>query len=296
MRQYKMVAIDLDGTLLDASSKVSERSRIAVRRALDAGILICFATGRNWTEAKPVLDAVAHYDCAVFVGGAMVVDTKNEVVLHRMLMDPDLAREVSGFLESRGHSVMAVQDVTTSGGIDYVISGDLPLHPSTQYWIDHASIKVQRFPRLSEFAHEHTARVSIVGDRDPTDIVAADMIEHFGPRIVTHSIYVAGSGVNIVEVFDPAVNKWQGVLKVAERHGIEAAEIIAIGDDMNDLPMLREAGLGVAMGNARPEAKAVAKRVIGSNREEGLAAFLDELVTHHTVRPLSEVDGGKTNV
>ncbi|HEV7300422.1 MAG TPA: HAD family hydrolase [Tepidisphaeraceae bacterium] len=296
MRQFKMVAIDLDGTLLDPSSNVSERSRVAVRRALDAGILICFATGRNWTESKPILDAVAHYDCAVFVGGAMVVDTKNEVALHRMLMDPALAREVSGFFEDRGQGVMAVQDVTTSGGIDYVISGDAPLHPSTEYWISHAKIKVERFPRLSEFGHEHTARVSIVGDRDVTDTVAAEMVEHFGQRIVTHSIYVASGNVNIVEVFDPAVNKWQGILKVAERHNILASEIIAIGDDMNDLPMLREAGLGVAMGNARPEAKAVAKRVIGSNREEGLAAFLDELVTHHTVQPLSEVDGGETNV
>jgi hypothetical protein len=291
MKQYKMIAIDLDGTLLNAAGQVSDRSRSAVRRALDAGLLVCFATGRNWTESKAVLEAVAHYDCAVFVGGAMVVDTKNEVVLHRTLMDADLAREVSAFLESRGQAVLAMQDTTASGGVDYVISGQIPLHRATEFWLGHGPMTVQRVPTLSTFSHEHTVRLGIVGERASTDAVAAEMAERFGSRIVSHAIYVEPYDVNIVEVFDPAVNKWQGILHVAARHNIARDEIIAIGDDMNDLPMLREAGLGVAMGNARPEAKAVAKRVIGTNADEGLAAFLDELVSHHAVTPLREVDG-----
>jgi len=60
---------------------------------------------------------------------------------------------------------------------------------------------------------------------------------------------------------------------------------IAVGDDVNDLPMIRNAGLGVAMGNARPEVKAVANRVMGANTDEVLAAFLDELIDHHLVEP-----------
>lgn len=60
--RYRLIAIDLDGTLLSPSGEVTERSKSAVHRALDAGLLVCFATGRNWTESKTVLDAVAHYD------------------------------------------------------------------------------------------------------------------------------------------------------------------------------------------------------------------------------------------
>src|SRR5207244_11185583 len=111
-----------------------------------------------------------------------------------------------------------------------------------------------------------------------------------GERVVRQSLYVPAYGVEVLEVFDPAVNKWEGVLHVARRHGIEPEEIVAVGDDLNDLPMLRHAGLGVAMGNARPEAKAAAKRVIGSNAEEGLAKFLEELVATHAVEPLAEVE------
>src|SRR3954463_1372456 len=123
---YRMIAIDLDGTLLSPAGKVTERTKSAVHRCLSAGLLVCFATGRNWTESKTVLDAVAHYDTAVFVGGAMVIDTKHRVTLHRTMMQPQLAREVAGFFESRGHAALAMQD-TASAGFDYVVSGELPL-------------------------------------------------------------------------------------------------------------------------------------------------------------------------
>lgn len=289
MRQYKMIAIDLDGTLLNPSGNVSDASKAAVRRALDAGLFVCFATGRNWTESKAVLDAVAHYDCAVFVGGAMVIDTKNEVVLHRTLMGPQLAREVSAFLEDRGQCVLALQD-TTSAGYDYLVSGDNPMNDETEMWMAFANAIVHRKPRLADHDHEHTVRIGVVAPADVAGPLASQMQQHFGPRIVSHSIGVPMHHMTIVEVFDPAVNKWQGILHVAGRHGIKAREIIAIGDDINDLPMLAEAGLGVAMGNARPEAKAIAKRIIGTNRDEGLAAFLDELVSHHTVKPLVDVE------
>src|SRR5206468_7743365 len=102
--------------------------------------------------------------------------------------------------------------------------------------------------------------------------------EKFAERIFGLAIRVPHAGVDVYEVFDPAVNKWEGILHVARRHQIDPSQIIAIGDDLNDVPMIKSAGLGVAMGNGHPEVKAIAKRVIGSNEEEGLAAFLEELV------------------
>ena len=97
-----------------------------------------------------------------------------------------------------------------------------------------------------------------------------------------------GSEIEVLEIFDPSVNKWEGILHVARRHNISAEQIIAIGDDMNDLHMIENAGLGVAMGNARPAVQAIAKRVIGTNREEGLAVFLEEIVESRMVEPLDE--------
>src|SRR5206468_3334132 len=98
----------------------------------------------------------------------------------------------------------------------------------------------------------------------------------FADRIVVQAIFVPAYDVEVLEVFDPSVNKWEGLLHVARHHDIDPSQIIAVGDDLNDLAMIKNAGLGVAMGNARPEVKAIATKIIGANREEGLAAFLDE--------------------
>src|SRR5690242_14319108 len=108
--RFRMIAIDLDGTLLSPDGRVTPRAKAAVHRALSAGLLVCFATGRNWTESKTVIDAVEHYGTAVFVGGAMVIDTRQRVTLHRTMMQPALAAAVCGALESLGHAALALQD------------------------------------------------------------------------------------------------------------------------------------------------------------------------------------------
>ena len=282
--QYRMICIDLDGTLLCPRGTVTERVRNAIHRALRAGLLVVFATGRNWTESRTVLEAVQHYDSAVFVGGAMVVDTKNQVTLHRTMMEPKLAAEVSDLLERSGHAVLALQDTRTAG-VDYVVSGDIPVNTETARWMKMTKAALHQVPRLGNFSHEHTIRVGIVAEPSETLRLQQALAERFGERIVMQAIRVPTANVDVLEIFDPAVNKWQGILHVARRHNIDPSQIIAIGDDLNDLAMIKNAGLGVAMGNARPEVKAIAKRIIKPNHEEGLAEFLEELVQRHIVEP-----------
>ena len=281
-----MVAIDLDGTLLSGEGLVTPRTKAAIHAVLAAGLRVCFATGRNWTESKATLAAVDHHDTAVFVGGAMVVDTRQEHTLHRTMMRPALASELCAFLETRGFAALALQDTHTAAGVDYLASADLPLEPTVETWVRVTRGILHRVHNLSRHDHAHTLRVSLVAPRETAQVVMQQLTATFGDRIVAHAVTVMAHDVDVIEVFDPAVNKWQGILKVSTPLGIRPEQIIAVGDDMNDLPMIRQAGLGVAMGNARPEVKAVADRVIGSNREDGLARFLEELVDQHRPQPL----------
>ena len=287
--RYRMIAIDLDGTLLSPRGEVTPRTKAAIHRALGAGLLVCFATGRNYTESRTVLDAVEHYGSAVFVGGAMVIDTAKQVTLHRMLMEPQLAAAVSQVLEDFGHAVLALQD-TAHAGVDYLITEGIEVNNSTAMWMRLTNAKVRRVPNLGKFAHEHTVRVGIVAEADDIDDVKRALSERFGERVFMHNIFVPAQRVQVLEVFDPSVNKWEGILHIARAHDIDASQIVAIGDDVNDLHMITNAGLGVAMGNARDEIKAIAKRVIGTNHEEGLAGFLEELVESHAVAPMGAAD------
>jgi hypothetical protein len=284
MASYQMIVIDLDGTLLSPAGLVTPATKAAIRRALDAGLLICFATGRNWTESRDVLDALEHYPTAVFVGGAMVIDTDHEVTLHRKLMEPKLAGEVCDRLEKAGHAALALQDSETAG-VDYLISAKAPINAATQAWMSITNARLHQVESLAQYSHEHTIRLGICAEPDEVSKAKRELDERFGSRIFCQSLNVPTYGVQILEIFDPAVNKWEGVLHLARRHNLQPAQIVAVGDDINDLPMIQNAGLGVAMGNARPQVKAAAKRVIGTNAEDGLAAFLNELVVQHKVEP-----------
>src|SRR5689334_19528955 len=286
MPQYRMIAIDLDGTLLSPTGEVTPRTKAAVHTALRAGLLICFATGRNMTESQMVLDAVAHYDTAVFVGGAMVIDTRQRTTLHRTAMQPQLAREICALLEEMGHAALALQD-TGQAGVDYLISDGIELNHATHQWLKVTRATVHKRADLATTTHEHTVRVGIVAGPEQAKDVQAKLTELYDGRIVCHSIHVPAYGVDVLEVFDPAVNKWEGILHVARRHGILPEQIIAVGDDINDITMLANAGLGVAMGNAKPEAVAVADRVINHNGADGLAEFLEELVDTEAVAPMA---------
>ena len=290
MPQYRMIAIDLDGTLLSPSGEVTPRTKAAVHRALEAGLLVCFATGRNMTESQMVLDAVAHYDTAVFVGGAMVIDTKQRTTLHRTAMQPDLAREICALLETMGHAALALQD-TGEAGVDYLISDGIELNHATNQWLKVTRATVHKRTDLATTTHEHTVRVGIVAGPEQAKDVQRRLNDEYDGRIVCHSIHVPAYGVDVLEVFDPAVNKWEGILHVARRHGILPEQIIAVGDDINDVTMLANAGLGVAMGNAKPEAVAVADRVINHNGQDGLAEFLEELVATGAVAPMRHQRG-----
>ena len=274
---YRLIAIDLDGTLLNPQGRVSDRTRNAIHRVLGTGARVCFATGRNWRESRPIFDAVGHLDVAVTVGGAVVMDAVAGRILHRRTMNGTLAAEVCRVLEDGGNAVLALQDHEVSD-VDYLTSDGLQMDPSTQSWLELTATKARRLATLGSEPHQHTLRVSIVAPPKETAVALERLAERFGERIMFHCIAVGGRNVEVLEIFDPLVNKWYGLQFVARRAGIRGEDIIAVGDDLNDLHMLRAAGLGVAMGNAHPQAIAAAKRVIGSHAEDGLAIFLEEMV------------------
>lgn len=282
-----MIVLDLDGTLLSPAGEVTPRIKAAIHRALRAGLLVCFATGRNWTESRDILEALEHYPTAVFVGGAVVMDTHHRATLHRTLVGPELARQICTFLEQAGHAALALQDQGPAG-VDYLVSGRAELNDATRAWMSITQARLHQVPSSADHPHEHTIRLGICAEPAEVRRIKAGLEAQFGSRVFCQNLMVQAYGVEVLEIFDPAVNKWEGVLHLARRHGIDPQQIVAVGDDVNDLPMIRSAGLGVAMGNAREGVKAVAKRVIGSNLEEGLAKFLEELVEQHEVEPLQE--------
>lgn len=273
---YRLIAIDLDGTLLNHEGKVSEANKLAIRAAIEAGFIVCFATGRNYYESMGVIDEVGHYDAAVFVGGASVVDTRHGETIHRQLMEETLATEVCGILAKYDLSPIVLQDRETAG-VDFLYSQET-VPQVVKDWHHRHDARVRHVDDLTTADHSHTMRISTMGPAPLISSAEAALEAKFGERLFDYRVMLGATGAELLEIFDPSVNKWAGIQHVARERGIGREEIVAVGDDFNDIHMIRHAGLGVAMGNARDEIKAMADRVIGSHEHDGLAAFINELI------------------
>lgn len=276
-KAFRLIALDLDGTTLDPQGRVSPRTRDAIAATVANGTYVMFATGRNLTESRQVLAEAGHRPMAIFAGGAQVVDTREDRPLLTVPMHGALARELTLDLESLGHAVLALQDALATG-VDYLISSQHAMDVATSKWLHLTKTRTERRADLATYRHEGTLRISVVVPAHRTADVASLLRGRYAGRVVWHGITVAQRGVDVIEIFDPTVTKWTGIQHVAGLLGISEEETITVGDDMNDLPMLGAAGLGVAMGNANDRVKATAKRTIGHNGEDGLAAFLEEML------------------
>jgi hydroxymethylpyrimidine pyrophosphatase-like HAD family hydrolase len=193
-------------------------------------------------------------------------------------MDPKLAAELCGLFESNGHAALALQD-TDEAGVDYLITDRVDLNEATRQWmkLTQATYHRDRVQRLGDYHHRHTMRVGIVAPQDEITRIHTILEARYHGRITYHRLVIPSYGVEVLEAFDPSVSKWNAILRIADSHNIYPEQIIAVGDDLNDLSMIQNAGLGVAMGNAHPEILRIAGRILKCNHEEGLSAFLEEL-------------------
>ncbi|CAN3981748.1 HAD family hydrolase [Kitasatospora purpeofusca] len=260
---FKLVATDLDGTLLSSSETVSARTRAALATATSAGALHIIVTGRSATWARPVFDEIGYRGIAVCGQGAQVYDAGAHKLLTSLTLDRRVAALAIEKIEAEtGPLAIAANqdglegDVLAGPGYRLQIGSELPVvqvgahelltSPISKLYIQHSE--------LSDDALAEAARNA-----------AGDLV----------GVVMAGAGV--VELLPLGLSKATGLAVAARRLGVTAADTIAFGDMPNDVPMFGWARHGVAMANAHRELLAVADEVTLSNDEDGVAAVLERL-------------------
>lgn len=296
-RRYDLIAIDLDGTLLNTDHRVSGANLGAIERARAAGYLVTVCTGRGWVECREYAREIGQREPAVVAGGAIVTCAATERTLHRFPMDSELVGQIARCMLDHGHAVMVLKDPDATGaragerGHDYVVvspRGEAGIDPVSRWWFDRLNVSIRIVPDLDHDEHpEHTVRVGICGPRRRTRRAAEEIGERFGARVRMHHFgAVAPSGVGhdpdgqvvIFEAFGREVSKWTAIRWLSRRKGIDESRVVTIGNDINDVAMLEGAGLGVAMANSVPEALAVADRRTAGNDEDGVALAIDRVM------------------
>ena len=273
---YKLVALDIDGTLLNSAQQVTPELREVLARLAQRGVRTVLSTGRRWRNTVSVLREMGHvHPVAVCCGGALIKEADAEQTLLAAPMMHPTARLTARLFHENGLVPMLLYDRPLSG---------LELKMAER---DRAAAELLPYLRMNPGSFEWYDGDYPVCDEPPLVIYTVDegekvrraesaVTEGLGQRAIVSAMVQARYGRDQValEVHDPMATKWHALRWLLDRWGVRAEEVVAIGDDVNDLPMLESAGLSVAMGNAVPEVKAIADTVTASNDDHGAALAL----------------------
>jgi Cof subfamily protein (haloacid dehalogenase superfamily) len=249
----RLLAIDLDGTLVNDRLEMDPRDVAAVKAASAAGVTVVLATGRMFKSSLRYAEPLGLRGPIINYQGAIVREIASGEIWHRCELTVPMQERVLELAEPKDWHVNAYVDerVYTARARPYEVVGPL------SKWIRQESTKM------------------VLVDLDPNDVPA---------RIVELTAWmgdvarVTRSLDWFVEVVNPQVSKARALAIVADRLGVAQADVCAIGDNLNDEDMVRWAGFGVAMGNAPEALKAVAKHVTGRIGDAGVAQVIERFV------------------
>ena len=273
-RQVRALITDLDGTLIGHDMIVSPGVKKSLIAARDAGILIVICTGRPTYRAMQIADQLhADPDYLVTCNGAVVVDYQARRILSRKLMPAFEAHALVREIIDAGIVPAVFEEPETPGD-----RGQRVLYPAGMERGDWAigDPFVMPSDTLFESIPFSPVSVSAYGDH----AVMRPLAERLRARFAgLFSTIEAGTETKwCVETYAQGVEKQRGVEIVLEASGISGEETLAVGDHLNDIEMIRSAGIGVAMRNALPEAMAVADWVTTSVYEDGVAVAIDRFI------------------
>lgn len=273
-RAYDALVLDIDGTLLDEQSLIRPRTLHAIARAKKAGVVVMLATGRSHWGTREVIDTLELESPAVVINGAGVYDRREDrLIEHYALPEPMVANLLEYAERERLLTVVSAMDgqyARQPEGLETHILSDL------------RSLKIvtaQELPRrdvtrVTLFSLTHDSSQSL---HDDTRRAAGDYPAYYTHFPLAALAHFRASTAQVVDAQPDCRGKAEAFRVLMSRYRIAPERVVAVGDANNDLPMLRVAGLAVAMGNATPEAKAAAHRVIGDNDSDALAELIEEL-------------------
>lgn len=278
MKDIKLVALDLDGTLFDNSSHISERNLTAIRSITDKGIHVVISTGRPF-EGIP-FDQIkgTGINYAITANGSGIYEISTGKCLYENAMDEELVTPILNFLLTRDIHMDAFIGGKGYTPVQCVETAQKLTVPSS---IKNYIITTRtRLDNILQFIHENQLKVqkmtlNFYPAADGT-LIDRETVRKF--LVSNPSITTVCGGYNNLEFTRADANKGVGLRKLAEILGVNPDATMTIGDTENDLAIIEAAGIGVAMGNATDAVKARADYVTTTNTKDGVAAAIEHFI------------------
>lgn len=261
----ELLALDVDGTLIDESLTIAHRVRGAVNQVLQQGVTVTLATGRMLEATAPFADELGIEAPLICYQGGLIQAPHADGPLHRSTMDPGIVRDALLWgIEQGWHAVLYADSALFIAEKRYPESFYRDLLGANLHWVDDLAAVID---------HHEPLKFLFIAAPPEADEIEAAMRQRFQGRLE-----VVRSHQNFVEGNPLGVSKGDALHRLADYLDVPQARVMAVGDQGNDVSMLAWAGVGVAMGDGSPAAKAVADWIAPSFSEDGAAVAIERFI------------------
>ena len=269
----KLLALDIDGTLLTPQGEITTRNSAAINSARQSGVQIVLVTGRRFSSARELAQRLDTGAPLISHNGALTKNVETLETLDYHPLDIEIARAIIGIGRECGADMICCDDPHGLGKM--VIEGVSDENKSLHRYLDKYRDSVSVVSDLLEYVDHAPIQIMFSGKCDPMDDFAAGLNGSMGERIQLFKTRYRSADLTILDALSVTASKGASLATIAKKHGVAREEVMAIGDNHNDLTMLRYAGLGVVMANAEDELKWMGFELTSSNEEDGVAAAIE---------------------
>lgn len=265
----KLIAIDVDDTLLNSQNKITIQTKEALQKALQMGIKIVLCSGRPLAGVSPYLNelGISGNEQYVITYNGALVETVSGNIISKNTLDNDSYRKIVSYATINHMPYYVLDDESNV----YTSDHDVNRFAIIQAWENSAGILIRTPDELDD--DFEITKAAIVGEKEQLDQFEQPVKDQF-----SNDYYVVRAGGNFLEIMHQDVNKGSGLKKLAQALKIEPDEIMTLGDEQNDIPMFNFAGTAVAMGNGSDLAKSHADYVTDTNDNDGIAKILTKKI------------------
>ncbi len=288
---YKLMAIDLDGTLLNSLGEVSEETRLALKKAKEQGTEIVLASGRPISSTESLAIELGVDNFLISGNGAAVYDIKNQKILYDRFLSKEQVLNIAKMCEENSFFYnVYTEDEVIASSLNYNV---LFYHKENVKKIEERRTHINVVQNIAEYIEqsgkEKFLKITVCDESQfifnsiMKRLKAIDGIDVLEVAYMSKKKIKSGTeDIDIqyyyTEITNENVNKWTAIEFLLDKLNIAKEEVITIGDNVNDKEMIEEAGLGVVMGNSNPKMKEIADKIVADNNSEGVLEAINKYV------------------
>ena len=287
---YKLVAIDLDGTMLNSYGVVTENTKNTIKKTIEKGIDVIIASGRPIDSIKTIANEIESKKFFIAGNGSLIYDIQKNEIIYEKYLKKEKVLEIIKMCEENSISYNVYTEKTILAtelkhNVLYYYKENLKKPEDKQ---THINIVENMYDYIDKMSEERFLKITICDENKSvfnsimkklSEIGAIEVLEvsHMSRKVIQQGTEEIPIEYYYTEISAENVDKWYAIEYLISKLNIKKEEVITIGDNINDKKMIQEAGLGVAMGQSTPAIKEIADEITTSNEEDGVATFLEKL-------------------